>query len=247
MTRFLLNLLVTVICMAAAVVAGWGALTVWDLSAPREVEVPDIVGKPASQARAMLGRRHLQLRAVGEAPNSLLPEGSVAWAQPPPGMTVKEGRVIRVRLSSGMKNVLVPPVTQMSLQRAQDALLRAGLTWEREKEVESDLPGGTVVGQAPSAGAKVERGATVRLVVSKRKPATMPKRVPPTSYAVRFAVPEDGRLHLVSIWVEDLYGGRPAHQAYYRSGEAVDVTVNVYGHGRISVRMDDQSLREVEL
>ncbi len=247
MARFFLNLLVTVVCLAAGLVAGWAALTVWDLSAPKEVQVPNVIGKPLGQARAMLGRRHLRMRVLGEDPHSQLPENSISWMEPQAGMTVKEGRVIRVRVSAGMKTAIVPNVTQMSVQRAQDALLRFGLSWEKEKEVESDLPGGTVVAQSPSPGAKVPRGEVVRLVVSKREPPTAPKRVPPTSYVVRFTVPSDGRSHLVEVWVEDVYGGRPSHQAYYQPGQTVDVHVDVHGHGRILVKMDEQSLKEVEL
>jgi serine/threonine-protein kinase len=247
MARFFLNLLVTLVCLSAALVAGWGAVTVWDLSAPKEVQVPSIVGKPVGEVRAMLARRRLRLEVLGEDPHSQLPENTVTWAQPPPGMTVKEGRAIRVRLSTGQKTVAVPPVTQMSVQRAQDVLLSFGLSWEKEKEVESDLPGGTVVAQTPSPGAKVPRGETVKLVVSKQEKVAIPKRVPPTSYVVRFAVPSDGRSHFVAIWVEDVYGGRPTHQAYYQPGQALEVPVDVHGRGRILVKMDDKVLKEVEL
>jgi serine/threonine-protein kinase len=82
---------------------------------------------------------------------------------------------VTIFISSG--GLVVPDVTGLPLQRAEQQLQKAGLTFEI-KRVASSRPKGVVVEQAPVAGVTAVRGTSVKLSVSSgAKPVVVPSVV----------------------------------------------------------------------
>jgi len=132
----------------------------------REVEMPDLVGMKATQAKLVLQGRKLGMRVEDRTFNPL-PVDSVVRQSPSPNTRVKTGQDAHVVLSSGPQNSTIPQLENTSLRTARIELLRNGL---QAGEVSSAyLPNGpadTVLVQNPSAGTVSNTGPHVDMFVS---------------------------------------------------------------------------------
>jgi serine/threonine-protein kinase len=136
-----------------------------------EVVVPDLAGKSLDQSLDLLAPMNLSLIKEGVAFDETLPTGAVLRQAPPAGMKVREGKAVRVTLSSGGERIFVPPLTDRGLPEAQNLLRAAGLGVGAMNQVYSQQHEvGWVMAQTPASGAVVRRGAMVDLKVSKGPP-----------------------------------------------------------------------------
>jgi eukaryotic-like serine/threonine-protein kinase len=132
----------------------------------REVAVPDLVGKSASQARQILRGRRLSLK-IEDRIYSNLPVDAVVRQSPPPNMSVKAGQDAHVVLSLGPQKVTIPLLLDESLRAAQVELLRAGMQLGEASSVY--LPGGeedSVLQQDPAPGTTDVTSPHVDLLIS---------------------------------------------------------------------------------
>jgi len=132
-----------------------------------EVMVPDLTGKTVSQAFQILSDQDLYIKKVGEQYNGNIPDGSIISQEPLPGSLVKEGKVIRVTVSSGGQVIFVPRVVGISLREAKILLRQAGLVLGEETEAYSqEIKKDFVIAQDPLPEEIVDRGTMINLVVS---------------------------------------------------------------------------------
>jgi eukaryotic-like serine/threonine-protein kinase len=92
----------------------------------REVQMPDLVGMPASEARPLLQSLRLGLK-VEDRIYSQWPVDAVVRQSPLPSMNVKVGQDAHVVLSLGPQKVTIPELEDKSVRAAQVELLRAGM------------------------------------------------------------------------------------------------------------------------
>lgn len=213
-----------------------GALWYWERTAAQEIEVPKVVGMTRGEADKVLSAAGLRASVVGEKWSEDIPEGAVLSAEPPPGRRVREGRLIRLTLSSGSRWSVVPDVRDMSVDRAHALLRAAKLSVGSERaRYDENVPIGYVLGQAPKATQKVPRGTSVELWVSKGPPPRVEVtegRV--TGDGVRrtevdFTVPPGPNLQEVRIAVEDEHGERTVYRNFHRPDERVRQVVSGKG------------------
>ncbi len=137
------------------------------------VTVPDVVNRPLPDARAALEALDLEVSVVRVASASV-PEGIVTRQDPTKGTRITTGDTVKLTVSSGPRSVVVPDVSQQSYSDAEAALKARGLKVSRHDEP-SDQPAETVIRTQPPAGARVEQGHTVQVVVSSgAAPVTVP-------------------------------------------------------------------------
>jgi serine/threonine-protein kinase len=134
------------------------------------VDVPDLLGRPGSEARELVRGAGL-VPALFEVPS---PEraGTVARQSPQPGDRAVRGARVRIDVSSGAGSpgarpgpVTVPDVVGRPLTRVQPALGALGLV-VRVAYAAAPGPAGRVAAQEPAPGTPVRRGASVRVEVS---------------------------------------------------------------------------------
>ncbi|MSS71677.1 MAG: PASTA domain-containing protein [Candidatus Latescibacteria bacterium] len=133
-----------------------------------QIEVPDVSGKTATEAQAILAQKRLKLHVEEERWSPGVPDGHILLQRPGPATRVKEGRTIYVSISRGDKPFTVPDLTTgMSLREARFRVEQAGLVLGQVEEIPSEALVGTVVGQRPEPGTQVSRGSAVNLQVSR--------------------------------------------------------------------------------
>jgi serine/threonine-protein kinase len=163
--RFLPWLLVLLL-LAAAGIAGWYVYNQIQeqLEAREPVGVPNVVGLQEERAVRLIENAELEPNVERQASNDV-GRGIVISQNPDAGVRIQKGDQVTIVVSSGPKQVEVPGVVGMNVDRAIQELDDAGLDW-RTVEVFSEAPVNQVVRQNPQAGQTVDEGTRVTLRVS---------------------------------------------------------------------------------
>ena len=128
------------------------------------IEVPDVRGRSSTDAVAQLAEAGLEAKVAQV--NSDAEVGTVTAQSPKPGEKVPRESQVRINVSKGARPIAVPAVEGQPFETANAQLQAAGFAVVR-RDVDSDQPRGTVVGQEPAGNSSVSRGATITLSVSK--------------------------------------------------------------------------------
>jgi serine/threonine-protein kinase len=113
----------------------------------RMTDVPNVVGRPMSEAMSVAEASGLTVKASESVPTDDQPKGTVLTQDPPPDRRTRRGSEMKVTISAGMRP---PSVVGKSVDEARVILARAG--WNViGTENRTELPGaaGTVVGTKP--------------------------------------------------------------------------------------------------
>jgi serine/threonine-protein kinase len=135
---------------------------------PKKIGVPDLSGKPLTQAQQQLADDGLAVGAVTKAFSDTVPAGSVISTNPSPGTLRQSGAAIALTVSRG-KAVAIPDVTGSTVSDAQQTLEAAGFTVQISgTPVYSDtVPKDSVAQESPVGGRQAAAGDTITLSVSK--------------------------------------------------------------------------------
>ncbi|HEX2041998.1 MAG TPA: PASTA domain-containing protein [Acidimicrobiales bacterium] len=136
---------------------------------PVPVPVPDLSGLDRNAAVQAIQKGGLAMGKVTSRHDEEAPEGRVLDWSPKGGMA-PTGSAVDLTLSAGPSPRLVPDLKGQSYEAAAAALGRQGLKAARADDYSDTVPQGQVIGTNPQAGASVERGSTVSVVVSRGQP-----------------------------------------------------------------------------
>jgi eukaryotic-like serine/threonine-protein kinase len=123
------------------------------------VDVPGVDGLSFTQARRRLGGAKLKVDRDNVFADGVRP-GFVVRTDPPAGTSVEQGSTVRVQVSKGADEVVVPSVRGMDANDAADLLRKLGLEPRRA------FFGDRVLNQNPAPGSRVRHGTTVVLFLS---------------------------------------------------------------------------------
>ncbi|MEP6892902.1 MAG: Stk1 family PASTA domain-containing Ser/Thr kinase [Gaiellaceae bacterium] len=132
-----------------------------------KVPVPDVVGKSRDDAIAILVKAGLEPNPQPVPSNQ--PADIVVAQDPHGGVVVVDGSRVRINISKGPKQVVLPSVIGLLYDQASAQLQAAGFGVKRN-DVDSTEPANTVIDQAPTGNALVTQGTTITLTVSKGPP-----------------------------------------------------------------------------
>ena len=147
----------------AATEADEGSTVTLTVSLGRSVDVPDVVGEPIDEATKTLEDEDLLVDDRSQA--SRKKAGTVIRTAPPAGESVACRTVVTAFVSRGVKLITLPDLTGVAQEQAEAELDDLGLIANVDTR-DADEPEGTVLAQSPAPGAQVQRGDTVRIVVS---------------------------------------------------------------------------------
>ena len=132
------------------------------------VEVPSIIGMSSEEAQSAIQNVGLQA-SVTEDYSDTVASGMVISQDPASGK-VRKGSTVNIVVSKGakVKMVTVPPLSGMTQQAAEQAIIDAGLTvGSVTEEYNAGVSAGYVISQTAPAGSQIEKGSSVGFVVSK--------------------------------------------------------------------------------
>ncbi len=169
------------ILIAALVLALIGAsagLGTWAYTKSQLVTVPAMVGMTPAAAKEALTPNDISLTVLGEDFSTTVPKGAILTTTPTAGSTIQRGDNVTARTSAGPQMVKLPKVVGAKQPKAEADLRALGLTSATSEEFSDSVATGLVISSAPNAGASVQVGTEVSLVVSKGPPpVTVPSVV----------------------------------------------------------------------
>ncbi len=135
---------------------------------PGSGTVPSVANLTQEEAEEIL--EEAEFHPVVERRSSASVEsGLVIYSEPRGGEAATHGSEVKIFVSSGPHLVKVPVLVEMQRRGAVQQIRSRGLTPSVSEEETSNAAPGEVIRQSPSAGTKVEEGATVSIVVAKAK------------------------------------------------------------------------------
>jgi eukaryotic-like serine/threonine-protein kinase len=148
---------------------------------PQKVMIPYLTGRSTRAARIILLESGLQL---GEVSTIYLPEANpdTVLNQNPPPASAAASPHVDLLVAAGDRPVtyVMPAVIGMDQQSAERMLAAADLRVVKINRIaEPDVPIGTVIGQTPPRGSRIDANSTVELAV-----ADSPNANPPDSNTV---------------------------------------------------------------
>lgn len=156
----------------------WGSLKYFDsyTNHGQEIQVPVLLGNNLDDVPQLLTGLELRYEVIDSIYDPSLLEGTVVYQSPMPtdstGMGVKEGRVIKVRVSKQTRLVDLPIVVSKSRRFAETVLMTKGLR-TKTTFVPSNEDQGSVIeqryrGKAVTKGMKIPINSIIELVVGQK-------------------------------------------------------------------------------
>ena len=134
--------------------------------AVQRVEVPDVVGTTAADARRTIRSAGFTVTVVSV--RSQEPAGTVISQSPRAGAELRKGSAVTLKVSTGPANFDVPDVTGMDEASARLELESAGFEVQVIHESTTDpAQDGVVVRQEPLGGSTAAEGAVITLTVAR--------------------------------------------------------------------------------
>jgi serine/threonine-protein kinase len=160
---------ITALGLAFVLAAGVSAYLTLTLIIKSEdtVIVPNLVGKDVVSALELLTDLKLNTKVSGSEYSQQFPKNHVTFQEPDAGSEIKSDRDVRIIISKGAKNILMPNIANLSEQQARMIIEENGFTRGQMSHTYSGLvEPAHVILQIPSAGTMITRGAKVDILVS---------------------------------------------------------------------------------
>lgn len=162
-----LKVLAIVLALICAIPASRFVLTTFEeFGKVKEINVPDVVGMTVEQAEEELEAEGLKCEVEDRVASKEYEEGRIVSQDPPADMTIKEGQTIKVNVSKGLVDEIIPDVTNKPLKDAIFLLEGYGFEKGTVTTEDSDLEEDVVIRQSPSAGNESPAGTKINMVVS---------------------------------------------------------------------------------
>ena len=201
------------------------------------IQVQNVIGETLAQAKSALS--HFKIEVVSE-PNSSTPKGRIAVQLPLPLAQAKDGSVVKLTISDGPGNTLVPAdLVGLSLDEARAQIASAGLILTSTMPVSSSQAPGTVLSSNPAPGKSVTAGSSISLQISSGV-APVPNLVGLDKIAAETLLTQDGFLISVNTAVDNtqapgiVLSQTPGTGSSVSIGSLVTITVNSGGQSSTS-------------
>ncbi len=132
--------------------------------------VPAVVGRPSTDLDRLLQIAQLTPGRVQAVADREVPKGQIVAQDPPAGSRVRNGRAVKVLVSSGAPLRQVPDLIGNSIRHARLELAQRGLTAATVTYLESDQGREeSVLATRPAAGSMPARHGRIDLLVAKKR------------------------------------------------------------------------------
>jgi eukaryotic-like serine/threonine-protein kinase len=136
-----------------------------DGSSTPQVLVPTVLDKPKGEATQILTDAGFKV-AISEVPRADTPRGRVIEQDPTAGSRAPKGSTVRITVSAGLGEAIIPDVKGKSAADARKELKEADFKVDVSRLHSDRVREGFVIATVPPTGTKLEREETVTMQVS---------------------------------------------------------------------------------
>jgi beta-lactam-binding protein with PASTA domain len=134
---------------------------------PERYAVPNLVGNSLADAKSALAEVKLDVGRAVYVYDNAVPSGRIISSRPASGTIMQPKQSVDVTISKGPAPVPIPNVSGKALADAASTLTAAGFTTSSATEFNDTVKSGLVISTDPRAGVAVQRGSSVKILVSK--------------------------------------------------------------------------------
>ena len=162
-------LCITIEAILLFVVTIFATYLLLNLTAKKDVQIPDLINKEQSQAKSEAESLKLGFVVGGEQYSKDVQAGCIISQEPPyqENYTIKEGETITVIISKGRNLVIVPKVIGKTVDEAKTELEELGLLVNIEEEYNKKVEEGYVIEQRVKEKEEIDAGESITIKVSK--------------------------------------------------------------------------------
>ncbi|WP_010240289.1 Stk1 family PASTA domain-containing Ser/Thr kinase [Clostridium arbusti] len=130
-------------------------------------KVPNVIGMKQDDAKKLIEGQGFKYTVAGTEKNDK-PKGTVLECFPNAGEAIAKGGSIRVTISSGPDQSVVPDLMGLDLNKAKEVIENAGYTLgDVSKEYSDNYPYNTVTNVNPDVGSTLDKGSAISIVISR--------------------------------------------------------------------------------
>lgn len=132
-----------------------------------ELKMPDLVGMAYDEVKAMDEYKKFNFVIEDRALTDEYAAGVIYSQNVQPGITVKENRTVKIKVSDGYKTLAVPDLTGKDISAAEQILFDMGLDYTVRTQNEENIPADQVIKTDPPAGTEIEKNTQIVIYVSR--------------------------------------------------------------------------------
>ena len=135
---------------------------------PKEVAIPNLVGKTVDEAKQILTENKLNYVEDSSEYNTTYPAGQIISQTPNfvDGRKIKQNTNVKVVVSLGTETTTVPKLKGLTKDEAEDAAKSSKIKLEFVDEISKTVEAGVIIKQEKEEGETVNAGDTVKVYVS---------------------------------------------------------------------------------
>ena len=131
------------------------------------VIIPQLISKDIVYALEILSDLGLNTKIKGREYSDTVPKNHIIFQDPEPGAEIKKGRDVKVIVSKGVQEVLIPNLKGLTIDQARIILEENDLCYGNTALVNSEKwPKDIIIAQSPPSGQTILRGVCMDLLVS---------------------------------------------------------------------------------
>lgn len=134
--------------------------------------MPDLSGFTKEKALARLDKIKKKegftysIGDIKETYSLKVKKGEIISQSPKPGTKVRTNEPVHLVISRGPEMIQVPKITNLTKEKAEKKLKKAGFSADVQTEYSSQVSEGTVIRQSRRAGEKAAKGSSIQIVIS---------------------------------------------------------------------------------
>ncbi len=155
------------LCLLFAISLG-GTIAVANATRPKEIEIPNLVGKTVDEAKQILEESKLNYVENGSEYNTEYQEGQIISQNPPfvQGRKIKENTEVKVVISLGAEKTKVPVLKGLTKEEAETTAKEAKVKLEIVEETSKTVEAGVIIKQEIEPDTEVNAGDSVKVYIS---------------------------------------------------------------------------------
>ncbi|MDW8113511.1 MAG: PASTA domain-containing protein [candidate division WOR-3 bacterium] len=138
-----------------------------------EVRVPNLIGLTIEEAEELLRKNNLKLDKKIIYEESDFPKGKIFKQKPEPNERIKNGRYVKVVVSSGPKFIKIPEIYETDLEKSIQLLTQYDLKVKVESIYSSEKEE-KIIGIEPPPNTKVRKGSLIKIYFATKEANTFP-------------------------------------------------------------------------
>ena len=139
-----------------------------NLTRPKDVEIPNLVGKTVDEAKQILEQNKLKYVEGDPEYNTEYEAGKIISQDPPyvENRKIKQNTEVKVIVSLGTETTTVPKLAGLTKEEAEEAANEAKIKLEIVEEISKTIEAGIIIKQETEEGETVNAGDTVKVYLS---------------------------------------------------------------------------------